>query len=125
MWGLRCCLCVQWCLRDWTGKEGELICQLLSWIGWIGENTGRKPMGKLAATGGGECEMVRGVTEIVKPSFLKLQVRQGGKEGGLRDRGNVLTYVGGERMAVAVKVAMPARELGKLVGEKGGGRWKG
>ncbi len=38
----------------------------------------------------------------------------------MRDRGNVLTYVGGERMEVSVRVAMPARELGKLVGEKGG-----
>ncbi len=64
--------------------------------------------------------MVRGGTEIVKLSFLKLQARQGGKEGGLRDRGNVLTYVGGERMEVAVGVALPGRELGKLVGEKGG-----
>ncbi len=72
-----------------------MICQLRSWIGWVGENTGRKAVGKLAASGWEESEMVWGGTEIVKPSFLKLQARQGWKEGDLRDRGNVLTYVGG------------------------------
>ncbi len=101
-------------------KGGELICQLQSWIRWVGENTGRKAEGKLAETGGMESEVVWGGTEIVKPSFPKLHARQGEKEGGLRDRGNVLTYVGGERMELSVRVAMPARELGKLVGEKGG-----
>jgi hypothetical protein len=61
---------------------GELICQLQSWIGWVGENTGRKAVGKLAETGGMESEVVWGGTEIVKPSFLKLHARQGGGRRG-------------------------------------------
>jgi hypothetical protein len=66
-----------------VGQEGGRadLSASLDWVDW-GEHCE-------------ESEMVWGGTEIVKPSFLKLQARQGGKEGGLRDRGNVLMYVGG------------------------------
>ncbi len=61
--------------------------------------------------------MGEGGAEIYKPGFLKLQAKKGEQVGELKEKGNVLSYVGGGglRREVAVGRAMPARELGRML----------
>jgi len=95
---------------------------LQDWIRWIGEEGGRKAVPCLAETGGLEVEVGEGGAEIYKPGFLKLQAKKGEQVGELKERGNVLSYVGGGglRREVAVGRAMPARELGRMLAEREG-----
>ncbi len=72
--------------------------------------------------------MGEGGIEIYKPGFLKLQAKKGGNGVELRERGNVLCFVGGGggmRRELAVGRAMPARELGRMMAEKEGGTDEG
>ncbi len=78
---------------------------------------GRKSISHLAETGGKETELGEGGTEIYKPGFLKLQAKKGGSATEIRERGNVLSFIGGGggRREVILGRALPARELAHMM----------
>ena len=88
---------------DEVGRK--LLSGLQDWIRWIGEEGGRKAVACLSETGGLEVEVGEEGVEIYKPGFLKLQAKKGGNGVDLRERGNVLSFVGGGglRREVAVE----------------------
>ncbi len=100
---------------------GRLISGVQDWIKWIAEEGGRKSISHLAETGGKETELGEGGTEIYKPGFLRLQAKKGGVATEIRERGNVLSFIGGGggRREVELGRAMPARELAHMMEGKG------
>ncbi len=82
---------------------------------------GRKSISHLAETGGKETEVGEGGTEIYKPGFLRLQAKKGGVATEIRERGNVLSFIGGGegRREVELGRALPARELAHMMVGKG------
>ena len=74
---------------------GRLISGVQDWIRWISEEGGRKSISLLAETGGKETVLGEGGTEIYKPGFLRLQAKKGGGSSEIKERGNVLSFIGG------------------------------
>jgi hypothetical protein len=100
---------------------GKLISGVQDWIRWISEEGGRKSISYLAETGGKETVVGEGGAEIYKPGFLRLQSKKGGGSSEIKERGNVLGFIGGGggRREVVLGRAMPARELAHMMEGKG------
>ncbi len=100
---------------------GRLISKVQDWIRWISEEGGKKSISHLAETGGKETVVGEGGTEIYKPGFLRLHAKKGGGSSEIRERGNVLSFIGGGggRREVELGRALPARELAHMMEGKG------
>jgi len=97
---------------------GRLISGLKEWIRWVSREGGMDSLEQLATTGGREeSEGGKGVL-VFKPGFLWLHAKRGGTRKEVKDRWNTLTYIQGARMEVEVGQARPAREIGRMMGDK-------
>jgi len=91
-----------------------LISALKDWIKWVAEQKGRNSIRALAETGGREYDTEIVATYIYKPSFNSM-MGKGGNAKEWKNKGNVVSYVRGDRREVKVAGACPSREIDRLL----------
>jgi hypothetical protein len=91
-----------------------LISALKDWIKWLAEQKGRNSIRALAETGGREYDTEMTATFVYKPSFNSM-MGKGGNAKEWKNKGNVVSYVRGDRREVKVAGACPSREIDRLL----------
>jgi len=96
-------------------EGGRLLSGVKEWIRWMGRESGRVELVHLSETAGREEGEQSGEAVFLKPVGMLLRSQR--KESmELGSRGNVLTALKGERMELHLRVAMPSKEISRLMG---------
>ena len=101
---------------------GELLAGVKNWIEWMAEQQDRRSVNELAKTAGEEVGWRECSRVIYRLCLVVMTNREKGKEGEERiwsNIGNRVEYVKGERREVELRCMQPAREIGRMLEEKG------